>query len=278
MFEYTCIICNNSDFTLLTQKGEWSVHRCNRCGLGVTKPLLDERALVDLYDQAYFSSHYDRGYEKHTPEFKKRITQEKHRINFIGESRKKGRLLDIGCGKGYFLYLAALSGYRAEGLDITDINKSYIENELGIPLSVQAANSMNYPENTFDIITMWHTLEHHREPISLLEKCLQWLKQDGDLVIEVPNHECVDAKKQGPDWPNWDLPYHLYHFTANSLEVLIQKFGLEIIKKKTYHSEYVKRALGNHRALKPFSRLIARLYIGGGLAILCSKRFGKEQM
>jgi 2-polyprenyl-3-methyl-5-hydroxy-6-metoxy-1,4-benzoquinol methylase len=278
MLEDPCIICNNSHFTLLTQKGEWSVYRCNRCGLGVTEPLLEERALVDLYNQTYFLSHYDRGYGKHTPEFKKRIRQEKHRISFIGRSRKKGRLLDIGCGKGYFLYMASRSGYRAEGLDITDINESYIENELGIPMSVQAASSMNYPENTFDIITMWHALEHHRDPVSFLEKCLKWLKQDGDLVIEVPNHECIDAKKQGPDWPNWDLPFHLYHFTPKSLAVLTRKSGLKIIQKKTYHSEYIKRALGSHRMLKPFSRLIARLYTGGSLAVICRKTLRKAKV
>ena len=178
----------------------------------------------------------------------------------------------MGCGSGFFLYAAKKGGYSVEGLDISDSNKYLIETKLDIPVTVSPVEEMDYPENRFDAITMWHCLEHTPEPRRIIEKCLPWLKPEGALVIEVPNHNCVDAKINHDTWPNWALPFHLYHFTRDSLSRLAETCNLNVVATRTYLSEFIKETLDKKPIFRPFSRIIARQFDGGGIAVACKKR------
>lgn len=265
-----CPICNNHKFERIMIMNKWSVDECTRCKLGVTHPFPDKESLSTLYDENYFqpkAQTYDVG----SPDFKKKVAQEAHRIRFVKKTKKKGHLLDVGCGNGFFLYAAKQKGFTVEGLDISDSNKSLIENNLGVKVSVCSVEKMDYPKSYFDVITMWHSLEHNPDPKLIIQKSLSWLKPDGTLIIEVPNHGCVDAKIHGEKWPNWALPFHLYHFTMDSLLILAASCGLSVVATNTYLSEYIKETMDKKPALKFFSRMIARQFDGGGAAIACKK-------
>ena len=111
-----CILCNGSERSLLIRQGEWSVYRCNGCGLGLLDPRPDPDELNELYRSGYFESNYGQGLKTDSPEMKHRLSQETHRIRFFKKAGKRGRLLDIGCGMGYFLLACRDAGYEVEGM------------------------------------------------------------------------------------------------------------------------------------------------------------------
>jgi 2-polyprenyl-3-methyl-5-hydroxy-6-metoxy-1,4-benzoquinol methylase len=275
--EEHCLLCGSSKRSLLFRQGEWSVYRCGGCGLGVLDPRPDPEELNELYRRSYFQSHYDSGLKPESPEMKRRLSQETHRLRFIRSIKKSGRLLDIGCGMGYFLEACRRFGYEAEGMDISADSAAYIREELKIPVAVGTVDEIDYPPASFDVITMWHFFEHAREPLKYLEKAGKWLKPNGILVVDVPNYEGTDAKKMWDSWSGWSLPYHLYHFTPDTLRRLLAKYGFKTIRNKDYLSEYVKERLDRTVILKPFSRMFARFFSGHSYAVVAQKNFVLEK-
>jgi 2-polyprenyl-3-methyl-5-hydroxy-6-metoxy-1,4-benzoquinol methylase len=267
----TCILCNRTERSLLFQQDDWSVYRCSACGLGFLDPRPDPCELNELYRSSYFQSHYDQGFKLGSPEMKRRLSQETHRIRFFKKARRRGRLLDIGCGMGYFLLACRDAGYEVEGMDISADSAAYVRYELKIPVAVGTIDEVDYPPATFDVITMWHFLEHAREPARYIQKAREWLKPEGILVVDVPNYKGTDARKMWDRWPQWSLPYHFYHFTPETLKLFLAKFGFRMIRRKSYLSEQVKENLERLFFPKPFARLIARLYSGHSFAVVARK-------
>jgi predicted SAM-dependent methyltransferase len=99
----------------------------------------------------------------------------------------------------------------------------------------------NLPENEFEVISMWHVLEHVHALKPYLTQCFKSLKQNGRLIIAVPNYTSFDAKYYKNYWAAYDLPRHLYHFSPQSMTVLLNEIGFEIVSLKPmwYDSFYV---------------------------------------
>jgi len=267
-----CIVCGSTSRALLIEKNEWTVHKCAGCGLGVLDPRPGPEELGRLYEKEYFDSHYSERLPVGSPEMQRRLSQQSHRLRFFKPLKKEGLVVDIGCGMGYFLHAARLSGYRVHGVDLSDYAASYITGELQIPVAVGPIDAIEFGERSVDVLTLWHSLEHMRHPLQSLGHMTRWLKQDGLLVIEVPNHEGTDAVKMGPDWPDWDLPYHLYHFAPRSLRALLTAIGFEVIREKTYLSEHIRRRLENLFMPGFLARLIATSFSGSGYAVIARRK------
>jgi 2-polyprenyl-3-methyl-5-hydroxy-6-metoxy-1,4-benzoquinol methylase len=266
-----CILCRSTERTLLIRQGEWTVYKCENCGLGLLDPRPDPMERIRLYQDGYFQSHYDRGLKVDSPEMKRRLSQETHRLKFFRKIKKRGRILDVGCGMGYFLYACRLAGYETQGLDISDHSTAYVRDELRIPIVTGAIEEIRMEEGTMDIVTMWHFLEHSPDPEQYLEKARRWLKPDGILVVDVPNHEGTDARKMGESWTGWSIPYHLYHFTPSTLLSLLTRYGFHAIRMKSYHSEYVKEKLNRIPVVNLVARPIAKFFSGHSVAVLACK-------
>ena len=269
--ETTCILCNGRERDLLLRQGDWHVYRCTRCGLGFLDPRPGQNELQELYLSSYFRDQYDEGVEPGSPEMARRLSQESHRVRFFRKLKKKGTILDIGCGMGYFLLACRNYGYHVEGFDISGDAAAYVKGKLEIPVRTGNMKSLPYGEGSFDIITMWHFLEHTPDPRAYLKKTWEWLKPGGLLVVEVPNYEGTDAIKTWDNWKGWQLPYHLYHFTEKSLCDMLSQYGFQTVRKKDYLSEYVKESLDKNILMRPFARLIARCYSGHSVAVVARR-------
>jgi 2-polyprenyl-3-methyl-5-hydroxy-6-metoxy-1,4-benzoquinol methylase len=116
------------------------------------------------------------------------------------KKKARGRLPDIGCGNGYFMALCRSKGYEVQGIDVSKWAATYATEALGITVHIGQIDDVELPRGQFDIITMWHSLEHTRNPRYTIEKAKGWLKADGILAIEVPNYEGRDARSYGQDW------------------------------------------------------------------------------
>lgn len=267
-----CIVCGCAERTRLVEKQGWTVYKCAGCGLGVLDPRPDPEELGRLYEKGYFDSHYSERLKADSPAMQRRLSQQSHRLRFFRRLKRKGLVVDVGCGMGYFLYAAKRAGYGVRGVDLSDWAASYITGELQIPVSIGPIDEIVLGEGTVDVLTLWHSLEHMRHPRESLNRMAGWLKPEGLLVIEVPNHEGTDAVKMAADWPDWDLPYHLYHFSPKSLHMLLAAAGFEVIREKTYLSEHVRRRLEALFVPGFLARLIATFYSGSGYAVIARKK------
>ncbi len=266
-----CILCGSVEKEPLIRQGEWRVLRCKRCGLGVLDPHPDSRELSDLYQKHYLEDLYGVGFEVGSVGMKKRLSQETHRIRFFRRAKRTGRLLDIGCGMGYFLAACRNWGYEVEGMDISEDSAAYIRDHLNIAVAVGTLDNIDYPQATFDVITMWHFLEHARDPRLYLQKTQKWLNPGGILVVDVPNYTSTDAQHAWQLWKGWHLPFHLYHFTPETLCGLLTEQGFRVVRRKSYLSEYVKEKLEMKQVPRMVARGIARFYSGHSFAVVARK-------
>jgi len=267
----SCPACGAVDREFLFSQKGWTVYKCSSCGLGVLDPKPSPEELAALYRDAYFVGHYDEGMSPGSDAMRKRLSQEGHRINFFRPFKKTGRILDIGCGRGYFLMACRERGFDVQGFDVSEDGAAYVRETLGIPVKTGMLETA-FEDHSFDVITMWHSLEHTSEPAKYIELARRWLKPDGVLVIDVPNYTGTDASMKGDAWGDWDLPYHLLHFTPRSLDTLLQRHGFVVMRRKTYHSSVIREKLSNIPLLGLVARPLAKLFTGGSYAVVAKKK------
>ncbi|HNY51746.1 MAG TPA: class I SAM-dependent methyltransferase [Smithella sp.] len=270
-----CILCGNTSWSLLYSQDQWKVYRCENCNLGVLSPRPDDDELSVLYQQDYFQSQYNQELRIDSPEMMRRLHQETQRLRFFGALKKKGKVLDIGCGRGYFLLACRNRGYQVDGIDLSEDVAEYVRRELHITVHVGAIDRLEIPAESYDAITMWHSLEHTADPNIYLQKARGWLKKDGILIVDVPNYAGHDAKKTWDHWVGWQIPYHLYHFTSDSLKAMLHKHGFTIVRHKHFLSEYVKQKLESLYIPSFIARIIARFYSGHSYAVVARKINGR---
>jgi 2-polyprenyl-3-methyl-5-hydroxy-6-metoxy-1,4-benzoquinol methylase len=266
-----CIICGGRQRKDLVTINGWTVKSCMQCGFGVLDPRPSVADIVKLYDEQYCHDRFEDGGEPGTQKFTHRLSLESSRLRLIKSGKNRGSVLDIGCGFGYFLAACRDNGYQIHGIDFSGFSVNHAITKLKIPVTIGALDEIDIAADQFDIITMWHSLEHMPYPDQAIIKATKWLKKGGILVVDVPNHESTDAIKYGLQWTGWDLPYHLSHFTSATLASMLENNGFTIIKRKNYHSEFIKEKLEKHMLINPFARLIAQLYSGHSIAMVARK-------
>lgn len=153
------------------------------------------------------------------------------------ENSAKGNLLDIGAGTGDFLNQAKDFGWNCIGIEPNQNAK-----EIAISKGVTFTNSLEELEdNSFDVITMWHVLEHVPDLENQIKTLKRLLKPTGTIVIAVPNYKSFDAKHYKSFWAAYDVPRHLWHFSKGSIDRLVAKENLKLknVKPMWFDSFYV---------------------------------------
>ena len=263
-----CVLCGNKEKEPLITVDSWCIQRCVQCGLGVLDPRPSSDELAKLYNEDYCEDRFVEGGLTGTPEYTKRLSLETHRIKFFRSFKRSGKVLDIGCGYGYFLAACREKGYDIHGLDFSDWAAHHARDRIGIPLTIGPLDEVSFPENSFDVITMWHSLEHMSDPREAVSRANSWLKDDGLLVVDVPNYTGTDARNLKEEWNGWDPPYHFYHFTPQALTSFLGKFGFRVIRKKDYHSETIKASLKKYPLINLIARPISKFYSGHSFAVV----------
>jgi 2-polyprenyl-3-methyl-5-hydroxy-6-metoxy-1,4-benzoquinol methylase len=231
-----CPVCGEkkSEIFLSTKdysvSGEnFNVKKCKICTLKFTSPIPSETEIIKYYNSENYISHSDtkKGFVNSLYHFVRKITL-KNKLALVNRTRKKGYLLDIGCGTGYFLKTCKKNGWRIAGTEPDQRAREQAEKLTGQEIY---SNIFQIEElKKFDVITLWHVLEHiHRLNESMI-KIKTLLKDDGVVFIAVPNADSGDAKIYNSEWAAYDVPRHLYHFNIESMSMFCQRHEMKIEK------------------------------------------------
>jgi ubiquinone/menaquinone biosynthesis C-methylase UbiE len=149
-----------------------------------------------------------------------------------------GRILDIGCGRGIMLSQLKQRGWQATGTEISE-ELAAASQKSGITVHVQAdLRDCRFEANSFDVITLWHTLEHIANPAETLAEIHRILKPNGVVLIEVPNFDSWQSIIARGQWFHLDVPRHYWHFSKAYLQQELRKHNLEEIHTRTFSLEY----------------------------------------
>ena len=140
---------------------------------------------------------------------------------------QQNNLLDVGAGIGYFLNSASNSGWNSIGVELSDTARSIANNARSN--SVKEMNHLDsLQQNTFDVVTLWHVLEHMGDLDYEIKRIKGLLGPNGRIVVAVPNFKSYDADYFKEYWAGYDVPRHLWHFSRSSISKLFKKHGLKI--------------------------------------------------
>ncbi len=139
-----------------------------------------------------------------------------------------GQLLDIGAGTGDFLLTAKMNAWEIHGVEPNNLARDNAQKK-GIHLSEKISD---LPSTTYDVITLWHVLEHLPQLNEQLKTITTLIKPGGFLIIAVPNYKSYDAKLYKEHWAAYDVPRHLWHFSKKSIVKLLNPYGLKLIATK----------------------------------------------
>lgn len=194
----------------------------------ITHPQPDIENLASYYESDDYISHTDgkRSLFEKAYHFVKSIAL-KNKLKLINSlQHEKGKLLDIGAGTGEFLSIAKENGWQAIGIEPSEKARN-IAIKKGVEFS---ENLEKFEDQSFDVITMWHVLEHVPNLDEQIKELKRLLKPDGTILIAVPNFNSFDAKHYGAFWAAYDVPRHLWHFSKTAIKKLFADKGMTLVK------------------------------------------------
>ena len=245
-----CPVCDSAALKNVLQvkdhtvSGElFTVAECQFCTLRFTQDVPDENAIAPYYKSEEYISHTNtaKGFiNRLYHSVRKRTIVKKGKLVEDETALKKGKMLDVGSGIGSFVKEMKQNGWDATGLE-PDADARKIAKELyGLELG-DITKFYQLPDDYFDAITLWHVLEHVHDLPKYVQQLKNLLKEKGKLFVAVPNYTAADADNYNEYWAAYDVPRHLYHFSPKSIEVLMKKNGLQVLKYKPmwYDSFYI---------------------------------------
>lgn len=216
---------------LTGKPGDFTFVTCNRCGLAYQTPRIDIDHIGRYYDDEYIahrketnwgllSKFYEWGMDKHDREKEKLVRR------FV-DLDQTTRVLDVGCGSGSFLQKLRRN-YEAEvaGVDFKDL--THLPFFEGVTFYQGLFYDQDLPHDSFDLVTMWHFLEHDYDPLRTLETAGRVLRRSGRLVIEVPRLDCVSYKLYRNRWPGLQAPQHTVLYSKQMLLNFVRQAGFEV--------------------------------------------------
>jgi len=243
----SCNLCQGSDFEFLFKAKEkelntgeyFNLVKCKSCGLVFVNPRPDEKEM-----KKYFLRNMWPRIGKNIQPEKATVSGENwkkvmgFRARPILKYRKRGKILDFGCGEGYFLKYMAEIGWEVFGLEPEEKAARYARDILGLnDISTLPLEGNRYPEKFFDVINLNHVLEHLYNPSDILKRLKSILKDDGLLVITVPNFGGFEAKLFKGDWFALMVPSHLYQFAPLTLKGIAERQNYRVLEIRHISSE-----------------------------------------
>lgn len=261
-----CCICAGSAFATNFFVGGTPVARCLCCGLtvGVHPPSVEANSAI--YDADYFDKAQTltteeesvNGYRDYSEVVAVNQATYRARLGRLAERMGGvGRMLDIGCAFGGSLIAARSLGWEAYGLEISEYAARVARESYGLPVQAGIVATAQFPDHSFDAVTMWHTIEHLPDPVADLARVRRWLRPGGVIQIVTPDVGSRSARLLGPRWYHYKPGEHLYYFDRRTVQGALTRAGFGRISaadtKSRMTTTYVFDRLSKYN--RPLSRL-----------------------
>jgi 2-polyprenyl-3-methyl-5-hydroxy-6-metoxy-1,4-benzoquinol methylase len=232
-----CPVCGGQSFSpfltctdFFVTGEEFPIKSCNSCGFKITENLEDEENMGRYYQSENYISHsntskglVNRIY--HT--VRKYMLGRKRRLVETVAQIKNGQILDVGTGTGFFLNEMKQHGWQVSGTEKSSDARDFAKKDFGLYI-LPSEKLFNLNDKSFDVITLWHVLEHIHRLNENMETFFRLLNDTGKLIIAVPNHDSHDARHYKKFWAAWDVPRHIWHFAPPQMKKLGEKHGFTL--------------------------------------------------
>jgi len=237
----SCPLCGSANISFhlkctdhLASGNQFDLYRCTDCSFIFTQGYPDEEDIGTFYNSLDYISHEDNA---------SGILNSIYRISrdlMLSRKRKmiernsgmtKGRLLDIGCGTGYFAGMMKRSGWIVKGIEKNKKAREFGAERFSLDI-IEPEGLQTLPDKVFDCITMWHVLEHLHDPFRYANEIKRLLDTGGIAVIALPNSASFDSLYYKDNWAAFDVPRHLWHFNPETFRRFCEKTGLKIVGQK----------------------------------------------
>ena len=239
---------------------EFTIVSCETSNFLFTNPRPKESEIFKYYDFEDYISHTNKESDFISKLYQiARSYSIKRKNKLISKLINSKKILDVGCGTGEFLSYMKKKGFDTYGIEVAKKARELSKKNHKL-LVKDSLSKLN--ENNFDVITMWHVLEHVYDLDGYMKKIKYLLNDKGYLLIAVPNHKCFDQEYYGKYWAGWDVPLHLWHFDKESMLKLSKKYGFEItsIYPLYFDSFYVSLLSSKYKYKS--SKLVQAFFIG----------------
>jgi len=229
-----CPLCNCGHFRnyliakdhMLTGES-FAIVECENCKLKFTNPRPSLADIHKYYQSEDYISHSNKSNSPINLIYKiARHFTLKSKLRLIERYRRKKTVLDVGCGSGHFLDLCAKNGWECTGIEPDENTRKTVMQKKGWDVY---PGLKDFPENQeFDVITLWHVLEHIHPLDETLLTLHARLRKKGILIVALPNCASWDAIHYNENWAGYDVPRHLYHFTPETFKKLMVRYNFKI--------------------------------------------------
>ncbi|MDD4996228.1 MAG: class I SAM-dependent methyltransferase [Patescibacteria group bacterium] len=265
----TCV-CGAKDYDLVLdfKKGEesYQILKCRQCDLFRTWP-------VPLKQEPDFYQKQD-DYLKREDQLALRTSFARATLLRLKKHKQSGRLLDVGCNLGIFVKEAGRFGFDAHGIDpchkaIERGKKIFHLNEC---LKTGDLTTINFPEVSFDVVTLIHCLEHISNLNSVLEKVYFILKKDGIILVELPNFNSFWRKLLGRNWYGFAFKQHYWQFDPTSLKKLLENHHFTTLLVDTRHNMYHRLSFSVAGLIKLIISFLSFIFQQGDNLVIIAKK------
>ena len=230
-----CPACNSEDIhfalsvkDLSISQENFEVWECRNCSLRFTKDAPSEDHIAPYYQSENYISHSNthKGLINKLYHNVKKITlNKKRKIIMKATGLTTGKILDVGAGTGAFLNTMRQAGWQVSGVEPDQHARKNASDLYHLNL-LEPDALKSFAPSSFDVITMWHVLEHVHQLNETIVQLKNLLTPKGRLIIAVPNYTSFDADHYKEFWAAYDVPRHLYHFSPASMKKLLMDHGM----------------------------------------------------
>ncbi len=234
--EAYCPLCGPEAKQVLHYKFDpFQVVKCLNCDLAFLSPRFKEDDILKFYQgqDYYASSHARQGYDDYLDLREAWIKTFSRRLKIISTYKNKGRILDIGCGPGFFLEAATKMGYSdLWGIDPSDYIVDVARKKFGKNILQGTIESNELEPDSFDLLTAFDVFEHIYRPVDFVNRAHELLKDDGILAFTTPNPKSALARIFGRQWVSFKMPEHVFYWAPDTArKVLDEKFEILDIRR-----------------------------------------------
>ena len=267
-----CPVCKSDNISLslncqdfsLTQES-FDILKCNHCGLLFTHPAPLKEQIAPYYNFPEYISHSDvkEGWMNQLyHKVKSRTLLQKS--NWVQSlfTGHKGHLLEVGAGTGAFANTMQNKGWDVTALEPDEgSRKRALDNYNLALLPIETLHTL--PKESFDVITLWHVLEHVHDLHNYMSSFRSLLKRNGRLIIAVPNHKSFDAQFYKNFWAAYDVPRHLYHFSPRSMDRLCKAYNMKVVEcKPMWFDSFYVSLLSEKYKQTGFMGIVRAFFVG----------------